>query len=133
MTTVTKMVVIDREPQAVFTFLADGANWPKFAIHNIFSAQPGAADDWTIETPRGTGLLRLKTNAAFGIVDHEFIDPKEGGWDVPARVVPIGKAAAFIATLTKPEPMTESAFQTGMALFEEELLILKSILETSAG
>ncbi len=132
MTTVTKMIVINREPQAVFAFLADGANWPKFSIHNIFSAQPDERNDWIIETPRGTGLLRLKTNAAFGIVDHEFIDPKEGGWDVPARVVSIGNATAFIATLTKPEQMTENDFQAGMALFDEELTTLKRVLETPA-
>jgi hypothetical protein len=126
---VTKTVVINRSPMAVFAFLADGENWPKFAVHNIFSIRPGTEGDWAIETPRGPGRLRLKTTASFGIVDHEFIDPQEGRWEVPARVVSADNRSVFVMTLSKPERMSEQGFQAGLALLDEELVTLKQVLE----
>lgn len=127
--TVTKSVMIKRSPDEVFAFLANGENWPRFAIHNIYSIRPGEGGDWIMETPRGPGRLHLKTSAASGIVDHEFIDAQEGRWEVPARVVPGGDGAVFMMTLTKPEPMPESDFQAGMELLDDELATLKRILE----
>lgn len=128
---VTKTVTINRSAASVFAFLARGENWPRFAIHNIFSIRPDREGDWIIGTPRGTGRLRLKTTASFGIVDHEFIDAQEGRWEVPARVVPTGNASVFMMTLTKPEPMSEQDFQQGMLLLDEELATLKQLLEAS--
>lgn len=127
---VTKSVAINRNPREVFAFLANGENWPKFAIHNIYSIQPGPKGDWIIETPRGSGRLRLKAVAAFGIIDHEFIDAQEGRWEVPARVVAAANGAVFMMTLTKPEPMPESDFYTGMRLLDEEMETLKHLLES---
>ncbi len=126
---VTKSVFINCSPQDVFAFLANGENWPKFAIHNIFAIRPGAEGDWIIETPRGPGRLRLKAVATFGIIDHEFIDAQEGRWEVPARVVAAANGAVFMMTLTKPEPMPESDFYTGMRLLDEEMATLKNLLE----
>ncbi|HEU5383757.1 MAG TPA: hypothetical protein VFV38_50810 [Ktedonobacteraceae bacterium] len=126
---VTKTVQINRNPMAVFAFLANGENWPKFAIHNIHSILPGTEGDWVIETPRGPGLLRLKTVASLGIVDHEFIDPQEGRWEVPARVVSASGQAVFMMTLSKPERMSERDFQAGLTLVDEELATLKRVLE----
>jgi hypothetical protein len=46
---VTKTVLINRSPMAVFAFLANGENWPKFAVHNILSIRPGSEGDWVKE------------------------------------------------------------------------------------
>jgi hypothetical protein len=126
---VTKTVTINRSPMTVFAFLADGENWPKFAVHNILSSRPGTQGDWVIETPRGPGRLHLKTAASFGIVDHEFIDPQEGRWEVPARVVSAADRSVFMMTLSKPERMSEQDFQAGLVLVDEELMTLKRVLE----
>lgn len=126
---VTKTIFINARPETVFAFLNQGENWQKFSIHNISSIRPTGEGDWNIETPRGPGRLRLKSNAMFGIVDHEFIDPREGSWKVPARVVPAGEGSVFMMTLTKPDPMSEIAFQDGMTKLDEELATLKQIIE----
>ena len=125
----TKSVVIERAPAEVFAFVADGANWPRWAIHNVLAIQPTPDGDWAMDTPRGPGRLHLKPNAAFGILDHEFIDAREGRWQVPARVVPAGGGAVFMLTLVMPPGMTEQDFQAGMLLLDEELATLKRLLE----
>lgn len=126
---VTKTIFINASPEAVFAFLNQGENWQKFSIHNIYALRPTGEGDWHIETPRGPGRLRLKTNATFGIVDHEFIDPREGTWKVPARVVPAGDGAVFMMTLTRPTQMPETAFRDGMTKLDEELATLKQLIE----
>lgn len=126
---VTKTVFINARPETVFAFLNQGENWQKFSIHNIYAIRPTGEGDWNIETPRGPGRLRLKTNATFGIVDHEFIDPREGTWQVPARVVSADDGAVFMMTLTRPTQMPETAFQNGMKKLDEELATLKQLIE----
>ena len=58
---------------------------------------------------------------AHGILDHDFIDPREGRWTVPARVVPTSNGTVFIMTLEKPEGMPGAVFQRGLQELDEEL------------
>ena len=58
---ITKTVRIDRDPQAVFEFLADLANWPRWAVVNVKSTR--RSDDpewWDMVTPHGEAKLRLR-------------------------------------------------------------------------
>jgi hypothetical protein len=66
---------------------------------------------------------------AAGILDHEFIDPKEGSWQVSARMVPAGaNDSIYMITLARPPSMPEEAFRQGMPLVEEELQTMRRIL-----
>ncbi|HEX5501603.1 MAG TPA: hypothetical protein VFW96_03205 [Thermomicrobiales bacterium] len=131
-TTVVKSVELHCSPATAFAFLADGANWPRFAIHNILASRAEDDGDWLIETPHGAGRLCLRPDAASGILDHAFIDPREGRWDVPARVVPAGDHAVFIMALTKPAGLAERDFATGLALLDDELATLQRLLGAPA-
>jgi hypothetical protein len=84
---------------------------------------------WLMEGPRGTSKVKMNSDQSKGILDHEFIDPQEGHWKVPARVVPGSEGAHFMITFTKPDPMPDEAFEAGMKLLDEELLQLKKRLE----
>jgi len=58
---ITKSIGIDCSPQQVFEFLADGANWPLWAIVNIRSIRK--ADDpewWDMVTIHGPARLRCR-------------------------------------------------------------------------
>jgi hypothetical protein len=64
-----------------------------------------------------------------GILDHEFVDPKEGAWGVSARIVPAGAGdSVYMITLVKPPSMPEEAFRHDMRLVEEELETMRRIL-----
>jgi hypothetical protein len=129
---VTKTVQISCTAAAGFSFLADPANMPKWAIHNLKSIKPGGTGGWEIETPRGPGRFIPHFDAGHGVLDHEFIDPKEGSWAVPARIVAIGPVASvYMITLTKPEGMSAEAFMEGMGLMDDELQKLKDVLESN--
>jgi hypothetical protein len=76
---------------------------------------------WEIQTPRGPGVLHIRGVEDFGILDHDFIDPVEGKWTVPARVAPTSTGAVFIMTLEKPAGMPDEAFERGLKELDDEL------------
>lgn len=114
----------------MYRFVADPATMPQWAIHNVKGIRPLGNNEWEIQTPRGAGKLVPHYTQEFGILDHEFIDPREGSWAVSARVVPAGATdSVYMITLVKPTAMPEEAFRQGMPLVEEELQAMKRILE----
>ncbi len=126
----TKSIQIERPASDVFAFVSDLTMMPKWAIHNVKAIRPLGDGSWQIETPRGPGQIVPHFRADCGILDHEFIDPREGRWSVPARVVPVDNStSAFIITLRKPDTMPEYAFAPAMRLMDEELAALKSCVE----
>jgi len=121
MTVVTKSICLRCSSQATWKLLADGGQWPLWAILNVLASTPVGEDRWEIQTPRGRGVLHIRGDEAHGVLDHDFNDPKEGKWTVPARVVPISTGSVFIMTLEKPAGMPEDAFELGLKGLEDEL------------
>lgn len=81
-------------------------------------------------TPRGAGRLAPHYEPTFGILDHEFIDPREGSWVVSARIAPAGPTdSIYMITLVKPPQIPEEAFHQGTPLVEEEFKTMQRILE----
>ncbi|MEU5540668.1 hypothetical protein [Streptomyces sp. NPDC020362] len=129
-TSVTKTVGIERPHAQVYAFLADPANWPRWAVVNIRSIEPTDDPDWwRMSTPLGPAKLRLRPNAEFGILDHDYVDDT-AAWQVPARVVPNGDGAEFMITFYRPPTLTEADFRKQADLVDTELATLKKILET---
>jgi hypothetical protein len=127
---VTKYVQIERPVADAYTFLADPATMPKWAIHNVKAIKPVGNGRWEMDTPRGKGFLIPHYQKPNGILDHDFIDAGEGFWSVTARAVPIADSASvYMITLTKPDAMPMAAFEGGMKLMDEELTALKACVE----
>jgi len=131
--TKTKTININCGFDKAYDFLSDPQNWPQFAIHNVLSIEAESFENgyYRIETPRGTGALKLFCSRELGILDHELIDANEAAWKVPARIVPTEDGCHFMMTFTKPELMPHDLFDQGMLLLDEELAQLKIILETN--
>ncbi|GHE08470.1 SRPBCC family protein [Streptomyces alanosinicus] len=126
---VTKTVSIDRPCEQVFAFLADPANWPRWAVVNIRAIEPTDDPDWwRMSTPLGPARLRLRAHAEFGVLDHDYVDDT-ASWSVPARVVPNGDGADFMITFHRPPTLTEAVFREQSDLVDTELATLKKILE----
>ncbi len=127
--TLTKSIAIGATPEKVFAFLMDGANWPKWAIHNVKAVTPRASGIWNIQTARGNGQLTLKGDAASGVLDEVFVDADGNAWNVPGRVVAAAGGAVVVMTFTKPSGVTENQFVQGMAQMDDELDALKHVIE----
>jgi len=121
MSVVTKLIPLPCSPQAAWKLLADGGQWPHWAIRNVLASKPVGEDRWEIQTPRGPGVLHIRGVEDSGILDHDFIDPLEGKWTVPPRVVPTSIGAVFIMTLEKPAGMPDEAYERGLKELDDEL------------
>jgi hypothetical protein len=75
----TKTIAIDAPKGRVFAFLADAANWPKWAVVNVKSVRPAGDGWWDMETPAGPAKLRLRPDSELGVLDHDFHSP-EASW-----------------------------------------------------
>ncbi|HEY3765777.1 MAG TPA: hypothetical protein VGL44_11525 [Gaiellales bacterium] len=113
-------------------FLADLRNWPRWAVVNVLAVEGGSeAGWWRIDTPDGPAEIRLRPDAASGVVDHDF----RGGPDdtdiatVPARVVANGRGAEFLITIFQPAEVGDAAFDHLLAALDTELATLKAVLE----
>jgi hypothetical protein len=127
---VTLSVQIACSAAEAYRFIADPATMPQWAIHNVKAIRPVGQNEWEIQTPRGAGKLIPHYDRHSGILDHEFVDPKEGSWEVSARIVEAGtRDSVYMITLVKPPSMCEEAFRQGMPLVEEELATMKRILD----
>jgi hypothetical protein len=124
--------VIDRPADEVYAFLADVGNWPRWAVVNVLAAEPaGSPGWWRIDTPDGPAEIRLRPDAATGVVDHDF----RGGPDDPdlatvsARVVANGRGAEFLITVFQPSEVSDADFDQLLAALDTELAELKAVLE----
>jgi hypothetical protein len=125
----TKSVTVARSPDYVFSFIADGSNWPKWAVANVKAASRGnEADWWNLSTPHGPARLRIRAQAEQGLLDHDWID-SQASWTVPARVVPNGDGAEFLMTFSQPPSFSDPFFDEQIKLVDIELAKLKEVLE----
>jgi hypothetical protein len=127
--TVTKTINIKANPDKVWDYINDLSKWAEWAIHNVKSVRQGDNGFWLMDGLRGTSRVKMNSDKTTGILDHDFIDPGEGHWKVPCRVVAGNLGSHFMITFTKPEQMPDEAFQMGMKMLDEELLKLKEVLE----
>ncbi len=126
---ITKTVRIARNPKAVFDFLADLGNWPKWAIVNVKSTHRTADPEWwDMVTPRGQARLRMRADEAHFILDHDFVD-SQASWTVPARIIANGSGAEFMITFFQPPSFTDAFFDEQIKLVDNELAKLKELLE----
>jgi Polyketide cyclase / dehydrase and lipid transport len=128
---ITKTVRIDRDVATVFAFLADPANWPRWAVVNVEATWPTADPAWwAMQTPHGQARLRIRAEARYGILDHDFVDP-QASWTVPARVVPNGDGSEFMMTFVQPPSFDDTFFDDQIKLVDTELAKLKDVLESA--
>jgi len=126
---ITKTVRIERDADAVFAFLANAANWPRWAIVNVKATSPSANPGWwNMTTTHGAAKLRIRADAAQGVLDHDFVDA-QASWTVPARVVRNVDGAEFMMTFFQPPSFSDRFFDEQIKLVDTELAKLKEVLE----
>lgn len=68
--TVTKSIPLACSPWTAWKLLADGVQWPRWAIRKVLASEPLDENRWEIQTPRGPGVLHIRGLEDFGILDH---------------------------------------------------------------
>jgi hypothetical protein len=100
--TLTKTINIKASPDNGWDYINDLSKWAEWAIHNVKSVRQGENGFWLMDGPRGTSKVKMNSDKTIGILDHDFLDPGEGYWKVPCRVVAGNLGSHFMITFTKP-------------------------------
>jgi uncharacterized protein YndB with AHSA1/START domain len=126
---ITKSVGINRDPDLVFAYLVDPANWPQWTVVNVTSVAGPDGSAWRdMMAPHGPAKLRIRPDACYRILDLDWHDP-QARWTVPARVVANGGGAEFMMTFFQPATFSDCFFDKPK-LVGIELTRLKQALET---
>ena len=124
----TQTISVDRDWRVVYEFLARPENLPTWAIHFCRDIRP-AGHRWLVETPAGPVHMKVMASPLCGVVDFH-LSPAPGVELVAAsRVIPNGDHAELLFTQFRPPEMTVSQFDGQVSALQEELCVLKSILE----
>lgn len=124
----TRSITIDVHPAWVFEFVSNPVNLPLWSRSFCLSVyQQGEA--WFIESPHGPVRFYLQADPQTGVIDQYLFPSPEIQILIPMRVVPNGEKSEFIFTLFQPDDISETDYQQEVLCVEQELQILKHVLE----
>jgi hypothetical protein len=124
-------VSIRRSPQAVYEFVSNGEQLPRWAS-GLGSSVQASGSDWLADGPLGQIRVRFAAPNQFGVLDHDVQLPSGDIVHNPLRVVPNGAGSELTFTLFRLPGMDEAAFARDGATVESDLRRLKELLEARA-
>jgi uncharacterized protein YndB with AHSA1/START domain len=126
----TQSVTIAVAPEQVLTFVADGANLPRWAVGFAKSVRPDGAG-WIVRTAQGEVQTAIAADERTGTVDFRM-EPAPGVVATAyARVMPNGGGAEFVFTQFQQPGVPDDVFDQLAAAVGHELVALKVLLEVA--
>lgn len=124
----TKTISIEADPHKVVQFLADLHNLPRWAV-GFAKTVRHERDRWYVETAAGEVGVRVSADPKSGVVDF-WVSPAPGVETLAAsRAIPRGRKTEYTFTQFQSPGMTDDAFRQSVKALEQELTILKALLE----
>ncbi|HEX6956572.1 MAG TPA: polyketide cyclase [Ferrovibrio sp.] len=124
-------IPIARPFDAVYGFLAEPANWPRWAS-GLGAMQRRPDGSWTADQETGRVGIVFAPRNAFGVLDHSVTLPNGDIVRVPLRVVRNNDGSEVIFTLFRQPGMDDTAFERDAAWIAQDLAKLKTLLENDA-
>jgi hypothetical protein len=121
-------VHIDRPVSEVYAFAADPGNLPRWA-RGLGSSVVRIDDTWFVETPEGRARVTIAPHNEFGVLDQEVLTPSGETVYVPLRAIADGDGCEVVFTLRRSPGMTDAEFERDNALVNDDLTLLKKVLE----
>jgi uncharacterized protein YndB with AHSA1/START domain len=122
-------VSIQRPPKAVYEFITDGANIPRWAA-GLGGTSRRDGRDWVVDGPLGTVRVRFAAPNELGVADHDVTLPDGQTAHNPIRVLPNAAGSSVIFTLFRRPPAMQAEFERDAATVRKDLETLRSLLES---
>jgi hypothetical protein len=124
----TISVQIAREPAAVYAYVADLNNLPRWATTFCRSIRR-EGEAWMMETTLGMMTIRLASENRLGVLDHYLTPPGGETLYVPMRVVANGSGSEVYFTLFRLPGVSDAGYVADAALVRQDLYSLKRLME----
>ncbi|ONI66833.1 hypothetical protein BWI15_26945 [Kribbella sp. ALI-6-A] len=124
--TLSRSIAIDAPADAVFAFVADPRNLPRWAPGAAKSVQP-SGDDWLLDNGQAEVRITVRTSEEHGTVD--LLSPDDPRSGVFTRVLPNGTGSEYQFTLFFPEGTPQDAVDQQLTVIEQELATVRTLCE----
>jgi len=124
----TLSVSIARCARGVYDFVSKPENLPRWA-GGLGRSITQKGDDWIVDAPQGSVKFKFAEKNDFGVLDNYVTTAAGAEIYVPMRVVRNGSGSEVIFTLFQLPGMTDEAFAGDVKLVEQDLQMLKNVLE----
>jgi hypothetical protein len=125
----TTSISIAATPAAVYEFVSNPQNMPKWARGFAKSVTPSKGD-WIVETSGGPVTLRFVNRNELGVLDHRVTLPQGLEINNSMRVVMNGSGSEVLFTLFQTENLSDTEFAADAELVMNDLQTLKRVLES---
>jgi Polyketide cyclase / dehydrase and lipid transport len=122
-------VTIDRPFDEVFAFLAEPANFERWASGLGRGLTHIEERSWRVDSPEGPVIVRFSAPNSHGVVDHEVATPAGERILNPMRVIPNGSGCEVVFTLFQRPGVSDETFKTDAQWVTRDLQSLKRLLE----
>jgi hypothetical protein len=120
---------ISRPFEEVYAFLAEPANFPKWASGLGHSFRHLGGMEWLAETPMGRMTVRFTEQNRFGVLDHS-VTPDDGApMHNPMRAFPNRNGTEVVFSVSRRPGMSEEDFDRDAEWVARDLSALKRLLE----
>lgn len=124
----TLTMTIRRCPHAVYDFLADPLNLPRWAS-GLATGIRREGGEWVADGPSGRISLHFAPSNDFGVLDHVVTLPDGHSVMVPMRVLDNHGASELLFTLFRQPGMDEARFAADADWVRRDLEALRDLLE----
>lgn len=124
----TLSVTIAAPPAAVYAFVADPLNMPKWAA-GLGSSISRIDGRWLVESAQGVVTVEFAPKNALGVLDHTVTLPDASKVYVPMRVIANGEGSELVFTLFQLPGMSDAQFAKDAGTVEKDLAKLKQLVE----
>jgi hypothetical protein len=125
----TVSIPIKRDSVAVYAYLSEPANFPKWSA--FITAMERDGDAWVATTVDGAVRIRFASRNEFGIVDHWVRVSPQLEVYVPLRVIPNEGGSEVLFSVFRLPGMSDEQFERDIGMVTTDLGRLQQALETS--
>jgi hypothetical protein len=122
-------VSIERPFDEVYAFLADPANFERWASGLGKGLTHIEGQSWSVDSPEGPVTVRFSAPNSHGVVDHEVTTPAGMRILNPLRVIANGSGSEVVFTLFQRPGVSDEAFNADAQWVTRDLQTLKRLLE----
>lgn len=123
-------ISVQRPPAAVYDFVSDPQNLPRWASGLSRSKMKRVGDDWVADSPMGEVKVAFAARNELGVLDHDVTLPSGDVMHNPLRVLRNGGGSEVVFTLYRQPDVEDAAYDKDAETIQHDLQTLKSLLET---
>ena len=126
----TRSISIEATPAAVFAFVADPYNLPRWAPAFASEVRPDG-ERWTVTSGGAELTIAVQASEEHGTVD--LLGGPELNVGAFSRVLPNAAGSEYLFTLFFPDGTPQEAIAAQMDVVEEELRSIRELVTAGAG